>query len=52
MVKLNLPIFQKKILKIINNKEFLKYKNIKPNRIEDIIKLDNLVRLKINLKSI
>ena len=50
--KIKFTDISKKILKIINNKEFLKYKNIKPNRIEDIIKLDNLVRLKINLKSI
>ena len=43
---------QKKILKLIKLKEFLKYKKIKPNNIDEIIKLDQYVRFKINLKSI
>ena len=50
--KIKFNDISKKIFKVINNKEFLKYKNIKPKKIEDIIKLDDLVRLKINLKSI
>ena len=50
--KIQFTDISKKILKIINKKDFLKYKNIKPKKIGDIIKLDNLVRLKINTKSI
>ena len=50
--KIQFTDISKKILKIINKKEFSKYKNIKPKKIGDIIKLDNLVRLKINTKSI
>ena len=50
--KIQFTDISKKILKIINNKEFLKYKNIKAKKIDDIIKLDDLVRLKIRLKSI
>ena len=42
----------KKILKLINLREFTKYKNIKPKKIEDIIQLNKLVRLKIKTKSI
>tara|TARA_Y100000768_G_scaffold205772_1_gene155026 strand:- start:790 stop:1950 length:1161 start_codon:yes stop_codon:yes gene_type:complete len=50
--KIQFTDISKKILKIINNKEFLKYKNIKAKKADDIIKLDDLVRLKIKLKSI
>ena len=50
--KIKFTDISKKIFKIINKKEFLKYKNIKPKKIGDIIKLDNLVRLKIKPKSI
>ena len=50
--KIQFTDISKKILKVINNKEFLKYKNIKAKKIDDIIKLDDLVRLKIKLKSI
>ena len=50
--KIQFTDISKKILKIIKDKEFLKYKNKKPEKIEDILKLDDLVRLKIKLKSI
>ena len=42
----------KKLNKIISLKEFNKYKKIRPTKIQDIINLDKLVRLKINIKSI
>jgi 1-deoxy-D-xylulose-5-phosphate reductoisomerase len=35
------------LLKFINNNNFIKYKNMKPNNVEDIIKLSQYVRLKI-----
>tara|TARA_B110000008_G_scaffold172645_1_gene172299 strand:+ start:1386 stop:2549 length:1164 start_codon:yes stop_codon:yes gene_type:complete len=38
----------KKIIELINRNEFLKYKNIKPRKIKDIIELNEYVRLKIN----
>jgi 1-deoxy-D-xylulose-5-phosphate reductoisomerase len=41
-----------KLIKIARLKEFEKYKKIKPNKIQDIINLDKLVRLKIDTKSI
>jgi 1-deoxy-D-xylulose-5-phosphate reductoisomerase len=37
---------QKKLFKIIKLKEFLKYKNIYPNKVKDIIELNKYVRLK------
>ena len=40
------------LLKILKLKEFTYYKKIKPNKISDIIKLDEYVRLKINSKSV
>ncbi len=40
------------LLKLLKSKEFIKYKQIKPKNIDDIIKLNNYVRLKINSKSI
>ena len=42
----------KKILKLINLREFTKYKNIRPKKIKDITNLNKLVRLKIKTKSI
>ena len=50
--KIGFTDISKKILQIIKHKEFLKYKNKKPEKIDDIIKLDDLVRLKIKLNSI
>ena len=38
----------KKLYKFINNKEFQKYKRIKPKKIENILNLNKYVRLKIN----
>ncbi len=40
------------LLKTLKLKEFTRYKKIKPNKISDIIKLDEYVRLKINSKSV
>ena len=37
---------QKKLFKIINKKKFLKFKNMHPNKIQDIVELSNYVRLK------
>ncbi len=39
----------KRLWKFINNKEFAKYKRIKPKKIENIINLNKYVRLKINV---
>ena len=36
------------LLKILNKKEFIKYKHIKPKNIDEINKLSNYVSLKIN----
>jgi 1-deoxy-D-xylulose-5-phosphate reductoisomerase len=38
---------QRELLKILKNNEFLKLRKIQPNRIGDIIKLNNYVRSKI-----
>ena len=38
---------QKKLLNFINNKEFRKFKRIKPKKIENIVNLNKYVRLKI-----
>jgi 1-deoxy-D-xylulose-5-phosphate reductoisomerase len=38
---------QKKLLNFINNKEFRKFKRIRPKKIENIINLNKYVRLKI-----
>ena len=37
---------QKKLFKIINNKKFLKFKSRYPKKIQDIVELNNYVRLK------
>ena len=37
---------QKKLFKIINKKKYLKFKNKYPKKIQDIVKLNNYVRLK------
>jgi 1-deoxy-D-xylulose-5-phosphate reductoisomerase len=44
--KIKFTDIQKKLFKIINQKNFFKYRNIHPKNIEDIIKLNNYVRLK------
>ncbi len=43
---------QKKLFKIINYKEFSKYKKISPKNVKDILYLNKYVRLKINEKSV
>ena len=40
------------LLKTLKLNEFTRYKKLKPNKISDIIKLDEYVRLKINSKSV
>ncbi len=50
--KIHFLDISKRIIQIINRKEFNKYKNISPKRIKDIIDLDKLVRLKIKSKSV
>ena len=40
------------LLKILNRKEFVKYKHIKPKNIDEINKLSNYVSLKINSMSV
>jgi 1-deoxy-D-xylulose-5-phosphate reductoisomerase len=50
--KINFTDISKKFTKLINLKEFKKYKKIKPNKIKDIINLDQLVRLKILAKHV
>tara|TARA_Y100000591_G_scaffold119715_1_gene102302 strand:+ start:2026 stop:3189 length:1164 start_codon:yes stop_codon:yes gene_type:complete len=50
--KIKFGDISKKLLKIVNLKEFNKYKKITPNSLENIIKLDEYVRLKIKTMSI
>ena len=40
------------LFKILNLREFKKYKKISPKKIEDIVKLSDYVRLKINTMSV
>ena len=44
--KINFIDIQKKLFKIINKKKFLKLKNKYPKKIQDIVELNNYVRLK------
>ena len=50
--KIKFTDISKNLLKILNDKEFLKLKNITPKNIEDINKLANYVSLKVNSMSI
>ncbi len=50
--KIKFTDISKKLLKIIHNKKFSKFKRISPKNINHIHKLNNYVRLKINSKSI
>ncbi len=50
--KLNFTDINKKMIKILKQKEFLKYKNKIPKKVEDILELSNYVRSKIISKSI
>ena len=44
--KIKFTDIQKKLFKIINKKKFLKFKNKHPKKIQDIVELNNYVRLK------
>ena len=50
--KIKFTEISKKLLQIINSKEFSKYKQISPQKVSQILELNNYVRLKINSKSI
>ena len=50
--KIQFVDIHKKLNKILNLRQFTRYKNIKVKKISDIVKLDNDVRLKIRSKSI
>ena len=50
--KIKFTDISRKMLSILKNKEFNKYKRFEPKNISQIIKLNNYVRLKINPKSI
>ena len=50
--KIKFTDINKKLLKFIKLKEFLKFKKIHPNNMNDIIDLNNYVRLKIIKKSV
>ena len=48
--KIKFTDIQLKLLKLIKNKEFTKYKKIYPNKLKDILELNKYVRSKINKK--
>ena len=50
--KIKFNVLGKKIYEFLNSQEFIKYKLIKPKKIDDIEKLNKYVRLKINKLSI
>ena len=50
--KINFKKMMYLIFKIVNSKEFMKYKNIKPKKIEDIYKLRDYLSLKLSRISI
>ncbi len=50
--KIKFTDISKTLLKIVKNKNFNKYKRIKPKNIREIVQLNKYVRLKINSKSI
>ena len=50
--KIKFTDIYKNIFKLIKKKEFNKYRSISPKNINDIIKLNNYVRMKINSKGI
>ena len=45
--KIKFTDIQKKLFSLAKSNEFQKYKYIKPNKVDDILKLNNYVRLKI-----
>ena len=50
--KIKFNVLGKKIYEFLNSQEFIKYKLIKPKKIDAIEKLNKYVRLKINKLSI
>ncbi len=50
--KINYKDIVKKLIKIVNLKEFVKFKKKIPKKILDIVNLDRYVRLKINTKGV
>ena len=50
--KIKFTDIYKNLFKLIKKKEFKKYRSISPKNINDIIKLNNYVRMKINSKGI
>ena len=50
--KIKFTDISKKLIRFLKLKEFTKYKSISPKNINDIIKLNNYVRIKINSKGI
>jgi len=50
--KIKFTDISKKLIKFVKNKNFNKYKRIKPKNIRQIVKLNDYVRLKIKSKSI
>ena len=50
--KIKFTDISKQLFKVINNKKFSKFKRISPKNVNQILKLNNYVRLKINSKSI
>ena len=51
-VKIKFTDISKKLISFLKIKEFTKYKTISPKNINEIIKLNNYVRIKINSKGI
>ena len=45
--KIKFTDIQKKLFLLINSKEFQKYKNLNPRKVDDILDLNNYVRLKL-----
>ncbi|WP_440930944.1 1-deoxy-D-xylulose-5-phosphate reductoisomerase, partial [Candidatus Pelagibacter sp.] len=50
--KIKFNEISKKLIQVLNFKEFIKYKKIKPKNINDILNLNNYVRLKIRSLSV
>ena len=46
--KINYIDISKKLCEFIKKKEFIKYKKISPSSINDIFKLNNFIRIKLN----
>ena len=46
--KISYTDISKKLLNLINKKEFIKYKNLKPKKISEVVNLNKYVRFKIN----